>query len=413
MHHLSTELLQSLAGIQMTHVPYKATPPAMNDLMAGHIQLLFGDTTSTLPMIQQGKLRGIAVTTAKRSPAAPDIPTVAETVPGFESASWQMLLRAGRDAARGDRAAQPRGPRDLQRPGGDRGTDPARRRARRHRAAGRGDRIREEGDRALGRRRPPRRSRRQRVVPVPAKIHRNRCVLNLLPLRATHIQGRHPPAFAGLEPAYLEGSHETSFVGRARGYPSCSLLLAGSGARAEEPKKGLEFAKRAFAADVSKQKKSYACFVRKYDAAHLAQSSAAEGQRHDAADQRGDRSGRPVARLFVPARRQVPQPARRFRLQRLLRHARCDREFQRQGTDAAAASIATAAASRWSWARPTAPCWCGSNSIRIWRNNKPDDEGLNLSGGADDRVFRLDRAPLEMCRSLVTDRKELAAMRTK
>jgi tripartite-type tricarboxylate transporter receptor subunit TctC len=95
MHHLSTELLQSLAGIQMTHVPYKATPPAMNDLMAGHIQLLFGDTTSTLPMIQQGKLRGIAVTTAKRSPAAPDIPTVAETVPGFESASWQMLLAPG------------------------------------------------------------------------------------------------------------------------------------------------------------------------------------------------------------------------------------------------------------------------------------------------------------------------------
>jgi tripartite-type tricarboxylate transporter receptor subunit TctC len=95
MHHLSTELLQSLAGIQMTHVPYKATPPAMNDLMAGHIQLLFGDTTSTLPMIQQGKLRGIAVTTAKRSPAATDVPTVAETVPGFESASWQMLLAPG------------------------------------------------------------------------------------------------------------------------------------------------------------------------------------------------------------------------------------------------------------------------------------------------------------------------------
>jgi len=95
MHHLSTELLLGLTGIKMTHVPYKATPPAMNDLIAGHIQLLFGDTTSTLPMIQQGKLRGIAVTTAKRSPAAPDIPTVAETVPGFESASWQMLVAPG------------------------------------------------------------------------------------------------------------------------------------------------------------------------------------------------------------------------------------------------------------------------------------------------------------------------------
>jgi tripartite-type tricarboxylate transporter receptor subunit TctC len=95
MHHLSTELLESLAGIKMTHVPYKATPPAMNDLIAGHIQVLFGDTTSTLPMIRQGRLRGIAVTTAKRSPAAPDIPTVAETVPGFESASWQMLVAPG------------------------------------------------------------------------------------------------------------------------------------------------------------------------------------------------------------------------------------------------------------------------------------------------------------------------------
>ena len=63
MHHLSTELLQSLAGIQMTHVPYKATPPAMNDLMAGHIQVLFGDTTSTLPFIKQGTVRG-----ARRSP---------------------------------------------------------------------------------------------------------------------------------------------------------------------------------------------------------------------------------------------------------------------------------------------------------------------------------------------------------
>jgi len=95
MHHLSTELLQSLAGIEMTHVPYKATPPAMNDLLAGHIQVLFGDTTSVLPMIQQGTVRGIAVTTVKRSPAAPDIPAVAETVPGYESASWQMLVAPG------------------------------------------------------------------------------------------------------------------------------------------------------------------------------------------------------------------------------------------------------------------------------------------------------------------------------
>ena len=95
MHHLSTELLQSLAGIQMIHVPYKATPPAMNDLIAGNIQVLFGDTTSTLPFIKQGTVRALAVTTAKRSPAAPDVPAMAETVPGFESASWQMLVAPG------------------------------------------------------------------------------------------------------------------------------------------------------------------------------------------------------------------------------------------------------------------------------------------------------------------------------
>jgi tripartite-type tricarboxylate transporter receptor subunit TctC len=96
MHHLSTELLQNLAGISMTHVPYKATPPAMNDLLAGHIQVLFGDSTSTLPMIQQGKVRALAVTTTQRTPAAPELPTVAEAgVPGFESASWQMLVAPG------------------------------------------------------------------------------------------------------------------------------------------------------------------------------------------------------------------------------------------------------------------------------------------------------------------------------
>jgi tripartite-type tricarboxylate transporter receptor subunit TctC len=95
MHHLSTELLLSLTGTRMTHVPYKATPPAMNDLLAGHIQVLFGDTTSVLPMIKQGKVRALAVTTAQRHEELKDVPTVAETVPGFESASWQMLVAPG------------------------------------------------------------------------------------------------------------------------------------------------------------------------------------------------------------------------------------------------------------------------------------------------------------------------------
>jgi tripartite-type tricarboxylate transporter receptor subunit TctC len=67
----------------------------MNDLIAGHIQVLFGDTTSTLPMIQQGKVRALGVSTLQRSEAAPDVPAVAETVPGFEAASWQMIVAPG------------------------------------------------------------------------------------------------------------------------------------------------------------------------------------------------------------------------------------------------------------------------------------------------------------------------------
>jgi tripartite-type tricarboxylate transporter receptor subunit TctC len=96
MHHLSTELLLNLTSTRMTHVPYKATPPAMNDLLAGNIQVLFGDTTSVLPFVQQGLVRALAVSTAQRSEALPDVPTVAEAgVPGFESASWQMLVAPG------------------------------------------------------------------------------------------------------------------------------------------------------------------------------------------------------------------------------------------------------------------------------------------------------------------------------
>ena len=93
MHHLSTELFMSLTGTQMTHVPYKSTPQAMNDLVAGHIQVLFGDSTSTVPLIQQGQVRALAVSTSYRSEATPEIPTVAEAgVAGFETASWQMIV---------------------------------------------------------------------------------------------------------------------------------------------------------------------------------------------------------------------------------------------------------------------------------------------------------------------------------
>jgi len=93
MHHLSTELFLSMTGTQMTHVPYKSTPQAMNDLLAGQIQVLFGDSTSIVPLIQQGQVRALAVSTSYRADAVPEVPTVAEAgVAGFDTASWQMIV---------------------------------------------------------------------------------------------------------------------------------------------------------------------------------------------------------------------------------------------------------------------------------------------------------------------------------
>jgi len=80
----------------MTHVPYKRRQFAIPDLVGGQIQLMFDNMPSALPMAKEGKIRAIAQTTAKRSPAAPDVPTVAETVPGFEATTWfAMFAPAG------------------------------------------------------------------------------------------------------------------------------------------------------------------------------------------------------------------------------------------------------------------------------------------------------------------------------
>jgi len=93
MHHLSTELMLSLTGTRMQHVPYKATPQALTDLLAGRVQVLFGDGPSVVPQIREGKLRALAVSTAKRSPATPEVPTMQEAgIAGFESAAWQMIV---------------------------------------------------------------------------------------------------------------------------------------------------------------------------------------------------------------------------------------------------------------------------------------------------------------------------------
>ena len=91
-HHLYGELFKSLTGIQMTHVPYKGTVPALNDVIAGHIQVLFSDAPPALPQIQGGKVRALGVTTAKRIAVAPEIPPLNDTLKGFDSAPWQMLM---------------------------------------------------------------------------------------------------------------------------------------------------------------------------------------------------------------------------------------------------------------------------------------------------------------------------------
>ncbi|HEX2829428.1 MAG TPA: tripartite tricarboxylate transporter substrate binding protein [Burkholderiales bacterium] len=86
--HLSGEMFKAMTGVQMQHIPYKGSGPALIDLIAGQVQVLFDNMPSSIGYIKGGKLRALGVTTAKRSPALPDVPTVAETVPGYEASAW-------------------------------------------------------------------------------------------------------------------------------------------------------------------------------------------------------------------------------------------------------------------------------------------------------------------------------------
>nr|WP_235844754.1 tripartite tricarboxylate transporter substrate binding protein [Cupriavidus agavae] len=91
--HLAAELFDSMAGIKMTHVPYKGSAPALTDVMAGQATVMFDTMLSAMPFVRDGKLRALAVTGAARSPAAPDVPTVAQAgLPGYEATAWNALM---------------------------------------------------------------------------------------------------------------------------------------------------------------------------------------------------------------------------------------------------------------------------------------------------------------------------------
>ena len=91
--HLSGELFKVMAGVQMIHIPYKGSAPAVQDLIGGQVQLMFDNLPPSLPQIKAGKLRALAVTSTTRAPALPDVPTMAEAgLPGFEASSWFGIL---------------------------------------------------------------------------------------------------------------------------------------------------------------------------------------------------------------------------------------------------------------------------------------------------------------------------------
>ncbi|MBS0341431.1 MAG: tripartite tricarboxylate transporter substrate binding protein [Proteobacteria bacterium] len=90
--HLGMEMLKAAAGIDVTHVPYKGSAPAVSDLIAGQVQMMVDGLPSSLPHVKAGKLRAIALTSLHRAPALPDLPTIAETYPGFYADAWSGLF---------------------------------------------------------------------------------------------------------------------------------------------------------------------------------------------------------------------------------------------------------------------------------------------------------------------------------
>jgi tripartite-type tricarboxylate transporter receptor subunit TctC len=99
-HQLYAEMFKTMTGIDMTHVPYKGSAPALTDVIGGHIALVFADPAPALPLIKAGKVRALGMTSAALLPAAPDIPPLAQSgVPGFDAAGWGMVVAPARTPA--------------------------------------------------------------------------------------------------------------------------------------------------------------------------------------------------------------------------------------------------------------------------------------------------------------------------
>jgi tripartite-type tricarboxylate transporter receptor subunit TctC len=94
--HLAGELFKRMAGVDLQHIPYRGAGPALNDLLPGRVDAIFANFPSTLPYVQNGQLRGLAVTTAVRQPEVPHLPAIAEVLPGYDVSSWFALFVAAR-----------------------------------------------------------------------------------------------------------------------------------------------------------------------------------------------------------------------------------------------------------------------------------------------------------------------------
>jgi tripartite-type tricarboxylate transporter receptor subunit TctC len=91
--HLFAELMKTMLGIEMTHVPYKGNAPALNDVVAGHVSMMFVDASASVQLVRDGKLRALGVTTTRRAPMAPEFPPLAEVgLPSFDAAVWHMIV---------------------------------------------------------------------------------------------------------------------------------------------------------------------------------------------------------------------------------------------------------------------------------------------------------------------------------